>query len=170
MAVKLRLRRQGRRNAPHYAIVVADSRAPRDGRFIEKIGYYNPIKKPAELFINQDAALKWLKVGAQPTDTVRSLMKHSGVNLRFALMKQGKSEETIKRMYLEWWDEKLQSKKRVIQLLNPPYEEEDEGEDLEVVIDAVAETVEETVAETTEEVVAETTEEGSADAGDSSEA
>ena len=71
MAVKIRLRRMGAKKAPFYRIVVADSRAPRDGRFIEEIGYYNPITEPAEVKINEEKATKWLNDGAQPTDVVK---------------------------------------------------------------------------------------------------
>ena len=117
MPVKLRLRKQGRKKAPHYAIVAADSRAPRDGRFIEKIGFYNPIKDPAHVYVDHDLALKWLKVGAQPTHTVRSLLRHSGVTLKFALIKQGKSEEEMDRIFNRWWEEKkAKKKKKVIQV------------------------------------------------------
>ena len=91
MAVKLRLRRQGRSKSAHYSIVAADARAPRDGRFIEKIGFYNPVKNPAELYLNHELVLKWLGCGAQPTDTVSSLLRHSGVTLKYALIKQKKS-------------------------------------------------------------------------------
>lgn len=73
--VKIRLRRMGAKKAPFYRIVVADSRAPRDGAFIDEIGYYNPISEPVELTINAEKAQKWLSNGAQPTDTVRSLLK-----------------------------------------------------------------------------------------------
>ena len=79
MAVKIRLRRMGQKKAPFYRVVVADSRYPRDGRFIEEIGYYNPITEPAEIKIDADKAQKWLKNGAQPTDTVKSLLKKAGV-------------------------------------------------------------------------------------------
>ncbi|MEM9720696.1 MAG: 30S ribosomal protein S16 [Bacteroidota bacterium] len=117
MPVKLRLRRQGRKKAPHYAIVAADSRAPRDGRFIEKIGFYNPIKDPAHVYVDHELALKWLKVGAQPTHTVRSLLRHAGVTLKFALIKQGKSEEEMDRIFNRWWEEKKsKKKKKVIQV------------------------------------------------------
>ena len=70
MAVKIRLRRMGAKKAPFYRVVVADSRYPRDGRFIEEIGYYDPMKKPAEIKIDMEKAEKWIKNGAQPTDTV----------------------------------------------------------------------------------------------------
>ena len=79
MAVKIRLRRMGAKKAPHYRIVVADSRYPRDGRFIEEIGFYNPMTNPAEVKIDSDKAKKWISNGAQPTDTVRDLLKKSGV-------------------------------------------------------------------------------------------
>lgn len=78
MAVKIRLKRMGMKKMPFYRIVVADSRSPRDGRFIEEIGYYDPLKQPAEIKVDNEAAKKWLGSGAQPTDTVRILLKKSG--------------------------------------------------------------------------------------------
>lgn len=77
--VKIRLRRMGAKKSPFYRIVVADSRYPRDGRFIEEIGTYNPLKEPAEVVVNAESAQKWIKDGAQPTDTVRILLKKAGV-------------------------------------------------------------------------------------------
>ena len=76
--LKIRLRRMGAKKAPFYRIVVADSRAPRDGAFVEEIGYYNPISEPVELKVDAERAREWLKNGAQPTDTVRALLKKSG--------------------------------------------------------------------------------------------
>ena len=76
--VKIRLKRMGAHKKPFYRVVVADSRTPRDGRFIEEIGTYDPLKNPAEIIIDNDAAQKWLSQGAQPTDTVRALLKKSG--------------------------------------------------------------------------------------------
>jgi len=76
--LKIRLRRMGAKKAPFYRIVVADSRAPRDGAFVEEIGYYNPITEPIELKVDAEKAKTWLKNGAQPTDTVRALLKKSG--------------------------------------------------------------------------------------------
>ena len=76
--LKIRLRRIGAKKAPFYRIVVADSRAPRDGAFVEEIGYYNPLTEPAEIKIDNERAAEWLKNGAQPTDTVRVLLKKSG--------------------------------------------------------------------------------------------
>ena len=79
MAVKIRLTRLGSKKSPFYRVVVADSRFPRDGRFVEEIGYYNPLTEPADIKIDADKAQKWLKNGAQPTDTVKSLLKKAGV-------------------------------------------------------------------------------------------
>ena len=76
--LKIRLRRMGAKKAPFYRVVVADSRAPRDGAFIDEIGYYNPLGNPAEIKIDAEAAQKWIQNGAQPTDTVRALLKKSG--------------------------------------------------------------------------------------------
>ena len=76
--VKIRLRRMGAKKAPFYRIVVADSRYPRDGRFIEEIGFYNPVTAPAELKVDVDRAQAWIKTGAQPTETVRDLLKKAG--------------------------------------------------------------------------------------------
>ncbi len=79
MAVKIRLKRIGAKKAPFYRVVVADSRYPRDGRFIEEIGTYNPLVDPAQVNIDTEKAQKWIKNGAQPTDTVRKLLKKSGM-------------------------------------------------------------------------------------------
>ena len=77
--VKIRLKRMGMKKMPFYRLVVTDSRNPRDGRFIEEIGYYNPLTDPADLKINEERAKHWIGVGAQPTDTVRGLLKKGGV-------------------------------------------------------------------------------------------
>ena len=79
MAVKIRLTRMGDKKAPFYRIVVADSRYPRDGRFIEEIGYYNPLEEPAVVKVDVEKAQKWIANGAQPTDTVKDLLKRAGV-------------------------------------------------------------------------------------------
>ena len=79
MAVKIRLRRMGQKKAPFYRIIVADSRSPRDGRFIEQIGHYNPMTDPAEVQIDAEKATQWIKNGAQPTDTVRALLKKQNI-------------------------------------------------------------------------------------------
>ena len=79
MAVKMRLRRMGAKKAPFYRVVVADERSPRDGKFIDEIGYYNPLTNPADVKIDAEKAEKWLANGAQPTETVKSLLKKSGI-------------------------------------------------------------------------------------------
>ncbi|MGN0579010.1 MAG: 30S ribosomal protein S16 [Ruminiclostridium sp.] len=79
MAVKIRLRRMGAKKAPFYRVVVADSRYPRDGRFIEEIGYYDPTKEPSVVKIDAEKAQQWIKNGAQPTETVKKLLKSNGI-------------------------------------------------------------------------------------------
>ena len=76
--LKIRLRRMGAKKQPYYRIIVADSRAPRDGAFVEELGYYNPTTEPAELKVDNERAQQWMKNGAQPTDTVRGLLKKAG--------------------------------------------------------------------------------------------
>jgi small subunit ribosomal protein S16 len=83
MAVKIRLKRMGAKKSPFYRIVVADSRSPRDGRFIETVGTYNPVAEPAIVEINENLALKWLKDGAKPSDTVRNLFSKQGLMEKF---------------------------------------------------------------------------------------
>ena len=79
MAVKIRLKRLGAKKVPFYRVVVADSRFPRDGRFIEEVGYYNPLTEPAEVKVDAEAIKKWIGNGAQPTDTVKALLKKEGI-------------------------------------------------------------------------------------------
>ena len=88
MAVKLRLKRMGSKQKPFYRIVAADARSPRDGRFIETVGTYNPIKKPAEITVDEEKALKWLNHGAIPTDTVRSILSKEGIMAKYAAEKK----------------------------------------------------------------------------------
>ncbi len=88
--VKIRLKRMGAKKAPFYRIVVADSRSPRDGRFIAQLGTYNPLTNPAEIKINEEETLKWLSNGAMPTDTVRNILSKAGIMKKFHDMKQGK--------------------------------------------------------------------------------
>jgi small subunit ribosomal protein S16 len=83
MAVKIRLKRMGAKKAPFYRVVVADSRSPRDGRFIEEIGTYNPVANPAEVKINEEKALEWMTNGAKPSDTVRNLFSKAGLMEKF---------------------------------------------------------------------------------------
>ena len=102
MAVRLRLRRTGRRNLPAYQVVAADSRSPRDGRFIESVGTYNPLRNPAEIKFNEEKAFKWLKRGALPSDTVRSLLRKTGLWYKWYLMKKGTDESAIAKKLEEW--------------------------------------------------------------------
>ena len=90
MAVKIRLKRMGAKKAPFYRVIVADSRSPRDGRFIDTIGTYNPLTTPAEIKIDEESALKWLNNGAIPTDTVKNLFSKSGIMEKYHNSKQGK--------------------------------------------------------------------------------
>lgn len=90
MAVKIRLRRMGAKKAPFYRIVVADSRAPRDGKFIESIGYYDSTVNPVNVKIDEEKALAWMAKGAQPTDTVKSLFSKDGIMKKFAEAKAAK--------------------------------------------------------------------------------
>lgn len=90
MAVKMRLKRMGAKKAPFYRIVVADSRSPRDGKFIELVGTYNPLLTPAEIKINEELALDWLKKGAIPTDTVKNLLSEAGITKKYHDSKLGK--------------------------------------------------------------------------------
>lgn len=110
MPVKLRLSRKGRKKAPFYHIVVADARAPRDGKFIEKIGTYNPMTKPATIEIDRLAAYDWLQKGAQPTDTVKAILRFKGVYYRRHLMRGVKkgamTVEQADILWQEWIDAK----------------------------------------------------------------
>ena len=90
MAVKIRLKRMGAKKTPFYRIVVADSRSPRDGRYIDTVGTYNPVAQPAEVKIDEEIALKWLSNGAKPSDTVRNLFSNHGIMEKFHNQKNGK--------------------------------------------------------------------------------
>jgi len=92
--VRIRLRRVGAKKQPSYRIVVADSRSPRDGRFIENIGFYNPRTEPPTVEINEERALYWLSQGAQPSDAVARLLEKQGILAKLAQMKGGESQET----------------------------------------------------------------------------
>ncbi len=116
MSVKIRLARKGRKKQAYYHVVVADSRSPRDGRFIEKIGIYNPITDPATIDINFEKALGWLQKGAQPTDTCRAILKYKGVMMKKHLIegvKKGAFDEAeADRRFNEW----LKGKEETIEL------------------------------------------------------
>ena len=110
MPAKIRLQRHGKKGQPFYHIVVADSRAPRDGKFIEKLGTYNPNTDPAQINIKFDRALYWYSVGAQPTDTARSLLSKTGVMMKYHLMrgvqKGAMTEEQAEVKFQNWMKEK----------------------------------------------------------------
>ncbi|WP_313377017.1 30S ribosomal protein S16 [Chishuiella sp.] len=118
MATKIRLQRHGRKGKPFFHIVVADSRAKRDGRFIEKLGTYNPITNPATVELNVEAAVKWLQTGAQPTDTAKALLSYKGAYMKKHLLggvaKGAFSEEEAEKRFAAWLDAKnakVQAKK-----------------------------------------------------------
>ena len=106
MPVKIRLQRHGRKASPFYHIVAADARAPRDGRFIEKLGTYNPLTKPATIDLDNERALDWLLKGAQPTDTARAILKYKGVfhkkHLQRGVAKGVFTQEKADALYAEW--------------------------------------------------------------------
>ena len=110
MPVKIRLQRRGRKKQPFYHIVVADSRAPRDGRFIEKLGTYNPMTKPATIEIDRDRAFEWLMNGAQPTDTTRAILRFKGVlykkHLQRGVQKGALTQEEADQKLQAWIDDK----------------------------------------------------------------
>ncbi|MBX3101316.1 MAG: 30S ribosomal protein S16 [Bacteroidetes bacterium] len=106
MPVKLRLQRMGRKHHAFFRIVAADARSPRDGRFIEKIGSYDPHKEFEKYELSHEAALRWLQHGAQPTETVRTILSDLGVMLKYHLMRQGKSAEEVDQAYQSWLNDK----------------------------------------------------------------
>lgn len=110
MAVKIRLQRHGKKDSAYYHVVVADGRAPRDGRFIEKLGIYNPTTNPATIDINFDRSLNWLMNGAQPTDTCRAILSYKGVLLKKHLLEGVKkgafNEEAAEKKFAKWQEEK----------------------------------------------------------------
>lgn len=102
MAVKLRLRRMGKKKQPIYKVVAADERSPRDGKFIEALGLYNPITDPATVDIKEERVLYWLGVGAQPTTTVKGLLSRKGILYKRELLKSGLTEEEVNVKIDEW--------------------------------------------------------------------
>ncbi len=102
MAVKIRLQRGGKKKLPVYRIVAADSRYKRDGRFLEKLGQYNPSTDPATVTVKESRVMYWLGVGATPTDTVKNLLSRQGIMLKWTLKKKGKDEATIAAEFEKW--------------------------------------------------------------------
>ncbi len=165
MAVKIRLARHGRKKRPFYHIVVADARSPRDGRFIEKIGYYNPMTSPATIEVDRDRAYEWLTKGAQPTDTTRAILRFKGVMYRKHLMrgvaKGSLTEEQAMEKYnkfIEAKDSKIAARFEQSALDKLEWRKKVSGAAkaipvAAVVEEAVAEEVAETVAEAPEAAV-----------------
>lgn len=123
MPTKIRLQRKGKKGQPYYQIVIADGRAPRDGRFIEKIGVYNPLTKPAEVEINFEKAIGWLQNGAQPTDTVRAILSYKGILYKYHLLKGVQkgalTTDQAEAKFQTWLTEKeakILSKKKEVEL------------------------------------------------------
>lgn len=179
MALKIRLQRKGRKKKPFYQIVAADARAPRDGKFIQKLGTYNPLTVPATIDLDSAAAYDWLMKGAQPTDTVRAILKLKGVyykkHLQRGVTKGAFDQETADKLLADWLAAKsdkiekrkeatknaLEERRAKIFGVAPVKEVKEEVVE-ETTEDAAEETTEEVVAEeTTEEVVAEETSEES---------
>jgi len=122
MAVKIRLARKGRKKMPIYDIVVADARAPRDGRFIEKLGQYNPHSTPATIALKGDRALYWLMVGAQPTDTTKKILSVNGImfkkHLQIGVDKGAITQEVADKRFEDWLAEKAQKRESKIAKLS----------------------------------------------------
>lgn len=113
MAVRIRLKRMGRKKKPFYRIVVMDSRKKRDGEYIEKVGYYNPMVNPADILIDEEIAMKWLNQGAIPSDTVKNLLSRQGIILKFDLKKKGVAAEKIEEEMKKWDLLQLERQKRL---------------------------------------------------------
>ncbi len=112
MAVKLRLRRMGKKKQPVYKLVAADARSPRDGKFIEDVGLYNPLTKPHTIELKEERVLYWLNVGAQPTSTVKSLLRQKGITLKKELISKGLDDEKIQAELEDWQKKKEASSKK----------------------------------------------------------
>ncbi len=129
MATKLRLQRRGRKNHPFYQIIVADSRAPRDGKYIERIGSYNPNTNPATITLDFERALHWLQTGAEPTDTVRNILSREGVLMKKHLLggvtKGAFTAEDADRKFEEW----LGNKEKTVESVKSADEEKQRAED-----------------------------------------
>ena len=118
MPTKIRLQRKGKKRRPFYHLVVADGRAPRDGKFIERLGTYDPVPTPATIDLDFDKALHWIQVGAQPTETARSILSHKGVLLKHHLLKGVKkgalTEEEAEEKFQKWLEEKEAKVEKII--------------------------------------------------------
>lgn len=112
MSVKLRLRRMGKKKQPFYRIVAIDSRSRRDGKYIEKLGHYNPLTQPAEIAIDREKAIKWLDQGAIPSDTVKSFLRRNGIVLEWDLRKKGLEPDRIAEELKKWEEAQVERQKR----------------------------------------------------------
>ena len=145
MAVKLRLRRMGKKKQPIYKIVAADARSPRDGKFLEALGLYNPLTKPHTVDVNEERILYWLSNGAQPTNTVKSLLREKGIILKNDLIKRGLDEEKIESELAEWQKLKEASatskakKKKISRKAKAKVEESKDSVKVEVSVEEKAE-------------------------------
>jgi small subunit ribosomal protein S16 len=129
LAVKLRLRRMGKKKQPIYKMVASDSRSPRDGKFLEAVGFYNPLTKPHTLDLKEDRIMYWLNVGAQPTHTVKSLLRQKGIILKKELISKGFDEEKVKSELENWQKVKeASSKKRTEKKLSKKAKAKQEAE------------------------------------------
>ncbi len=176
MAVRLRLRRMGRKKSPFYRIVAADSRAPRDGRFIEMLGTYDPLQKPFQVEFEEDRVLYWLKNGAEPSQTVKNLFQRKGFWLRWDLMKNGVDDAKIAEEFSKWealqelrekrqaMKEKEDEKaKKVKKTEEPVAEEKPQAEEVKAADAVTAETPSADAADDVKEDVSENQEENKAE-------
>jgi small subunit ribosomal protein S16 len=129
LAVKLRLRRMGKKKQPIYKMVAADSRSPRNGKFLEAVGFYNPLTNPHTLELKEDRVMYWLNVGAEPTHTVKSLLRQKGLTLKKELLSKGLDEEKVKSEIENWQKMKeAGSKKRIDKKLSRKAKAKQEAE------------------------------------------
>jgi len=167
LAVKLRLRRMGKKKQPIYKIVAADARSPRDGKFLEALGLYNPLTNPHTVDVKEDRILYWLSNGAQPTNTVKSLLREKGIILKSDLIKRGLDEEKIESELAEWQKLKEASatskakKKKISRKAKAKVEEPKDSVKVEVSVEEKAEetpkkeeNIDESVAEESKDSVA----------------
>ena len=131
MAVKLRLTRRGKKKQPFYRIVAADSRTARDGKYIEKIGLYNPLPDPAEILIDEEKAFYWLNQGAVPSDTVKNLLSKKGIILKWSLKKRGLDEAKVEEEFLKWETIQIEEQKKKDALAAQALREKEEKKDAE---------------------------------------
>ncbi len=113
MAVKLRLTRLGKKKQPFYRIVAVDSRTRRDGKYIEKVGHYNPLPDPAEVLLDEEKVIQWLKKGATPSDTVKNLLTKKGILLKWDLIKRGCDKAKVEEEFKKWELLQLENQKKI---------------------------------------------------------